>query len=65
MVLHEGKNRHIRRMMEACGVEVLRLLRVSIGPLPLGSLAKGKVRELSPTEKLGLDDAIKARRAQR
>jgi 23S rRNA pseudouridine2605 synthase len=65
MVLHEGKNRHIRRMMEACGVEVLRLLRVSIGPLSLGSLAKGKVRELSSTEKLGLDDAIKARRARR
>ena len=65
MVLNEGKNRHIRRMMEACGVEVLRLLRVSIGPVPLGSLAKGKVRELSPREKLGLDDAIKARQAQR
>ncbi len=65
IVLNEGKNRHIRRMMEACGVEVLRLLRVSIGPLPLGTLAKGKVRELSPAEKLGLDDAIKARCAQR
>src|SRR6266850_1792256 len=45
IALSEGKNRHIRRMMDACGVEVLRLLRVSVGPLPLGALAKGKVRE--------------------
>jgi 23S rRNA pseudouridine2605 synthase len=64
IVLREGRNRHIRRMMEACAVEVLRLLRVSIGPLPLGRLAKGSVRELSPEEKLGLDNAIKARRAE-
>jgi 23S rRNA pseudouridine2605 synthase len=63
--LSEGRNRQIRRMMDACGVEVLRLLRVSIGPLPLGSLAKGKVRELSPKEKLALDDAIRACRVQR
>jgi 23S rRNA pseudouridine2605 synthase len=52
-------------MMEAFGVEVLRLLRVSIGPLPLGSLAKGKVRELSPKEKLALDDAVRTRRVPR
>ena len=64
IVLSEGRNRHIRRMMEAFGVKVLRLLRVSIGPLPLGSLAKGKVRELSPKEKLALNDAIRTRRVQ-
>src|SRR5438309_1512214 len=36
IILDEGKNRHIRRMMEAAGVEVLRLVRVAIGPLVLG-----------------------------
>lgn len=55
ITLHEGKNRHIRRMMDDCGAEVLRLLRVSIGPLPLGDLAKGCVRTLSPAEKAALD----------
>ena len=65
ILLREGKNRHIRRMMEACGVEVVRLLRVSVGPLPLGSLAKGKVRELSPKEKAALDGAIAVQKSWR
>lgn len=65
IALSEGKNRHIRRMMDACGVEVLRLLRVSVGPLPLGTLAKGKVRELAVREKLALDEAISKSRPQR
>jgi len=50
IVLDEGKNRQIRRMLEACGVEVLRLIRVGIGPLELGDLAKGKARELTGAE---------------
>ena len=50
IVLEEGKNRQIRRMMEAFGVEVLRLIRVKIGRLELGDLAKGKARELTRTE---------------
>lgn len=50
IVLEEGKNRQIRRMMEACGVEVLRLIRVAIGPLKLGDLTKGKARELTRAE---------------
>jgi 23S rRNA pseudouridine2605 synthase len=58
IVLDEGKNRQIRRMLAACGVEVLRLVRVAIGPLELGELAKGKTRELKPEEKLVLDRAI-------
>jgi 23S rRNA pseudouridine2605 synthase len=55
IVLHEGKNRHIRRMLAALGVEVLRLVRVAIGGLTLGDLAKGSCRKLTPKEKAALD----------
>ncbi len=58
IVLDQGKNRHIRRMMEARGIEVLRLVRVGIGPLQLGDLAKGKPRALSNDEKRMLDLAL-------
>jgi len=50
IVLHEGKNRHIRRMLDACAVEVLRLIRVAIGAINLGNLEKGKARELTREE---------------
>jgi 23S rRNA pseudouridine2605 synthase len=55
IVLDEGKNRQIRRMMEGMGVEVLRLVRVAIGPLHLGDLAKGEHRALTADEKRMLD----------
>jgi 23S rRNA pseudouridine2605 synthase len=58
IVLDEGKNRQIRRMLAALGVEVLRLVRVAIGPLQLGDLAKGTYRRLSAEEKLALDRAM-------
>jgi 23S rRNA pseudouridine2605 synthase len=58
IVLDEGKNRQIRRMLDARGVEVLRLIRVSIGPLQLGELAKGAHRLLRPDEKDALDQAL-------
>lgn len=58
IVLEEGKNRQIRRMMEKLGVEVLRLVRVAIGPLHLGTLAKGKYRHLSAEEKTRMDIAM-------
>jgi 23S rRNA pseudouridine2605 synthase len=58
IVLDEGKNRQIRRMLEALGVEVLRLMRVAIGPVQLGKLAKGVFRPLSAEEKLALDRAM-------
>jgi 23S rRNA pseudouridine2605 synthase len=58
VVLDEGKNRHIRRMLEALGVEVLRLVRVAIGPLALGDLAKGAARDLTAVEKAALDRAM-------
>ena len=58
IVLDEGKNRQIRRMLEALGIEVLRLVRVAIGPLPLGDLAKGSSRPLTAEEKSTLDRAM-------
>ncbi|MBD8900349.1 pseudouridine synthase [Rhodanobacter sp. DHG33] len=50
VVLDEGRNRHIRRLLAALGFEVLRLVRVAIGPLPLGELGKGQWRHLSAAE---------------
>jgi len=58
ITLHEGKNRQIRRMMQALEVNVLRLLRVAIGPLQLGNLQKGTFRRLTVDEKLALDRAM-------
>lgn len=57
VVLSGGKNRQIRRMFAACGHEVLRLLRVAIGPLALGDLPKGAWRVLSDAEIRALADA--------
>ena len=50
IVLDEGKNRHIRRLLDALGIEVLRLVRISIGPLALGTLVKGAWRHLTADE---------------
>jgi 23S rRNA pseudouridine2605 synthase len=59
VVLEEGKNRQIRRMLAQSGVEVLRLVRVSVGPLSLGGLAKGAWRALTENEKRTLDAAMR------
>jgi len=50
MTLHEGKNRQIRRMCEAVGLEVARLKRISVGPVRLGMLKTGVWRELTKEE---------------
>jgi 23S rRNA pseudouridine2605 synthase len=50
IVLTEGKNREVRRMIEAVGFKVLKLVRTHIGPLSLGSLEVGQWRELTPRE---------------
>ena len=59
IILEEGKNRHIRRMLQARGVEVLRLVRIAVGPLQLGDLAKRAFRRLTPEEKAALDQSMK------
>jgi 23S rRNA pseudouridine2605 synthase len=59
VVLDEGKNRQIRRMLENSGIEVLRLIRVAIGPLPLGELAKGSCRALTEGERRTLDATLR------
>lgn len=46
-ILHEGRNRQIRKMCESQGLEVARLKRISIGPIKLGMLKQGDYRELS------------------
>jgi pseudouridine synthase len=50
VVLAEGKNREVRRMIEAVGFKVLKLVRTGIGPLTLAGLEIGKWRELTPSE---------------
>jgi 23S rRNA pseudouridine2605 synthase len=50
VVLDEGKNRHIRRLLSALGINVRRLVRVAMGSLELGSLPKGACRHLSAEE---------------
>jgi 23S rRNA pseudouridine2605 synthase len=64
ITLDEGKNRQIRRMLQQLGMEVLRLIRVAIGPLALGQLPKGKSRALARVEKSALDQAIRLSRGQ-
>ncbi|MFL2859214.1 MAG: pseudouridine synthase [Pontiellaceae bacterium] len=57
--LTEGKNRHIRRMMEVLNKKVLRLQRFSIGPIDLGNLKIGEYRRAKPSELKILRSLIK------
>ena len=50
IVMTEGRKREVRRMLAGVGLPVRRLVRVRIGPLRLGTLAPGEVRELTPDE---------------
>jgi len=66
MSIREGKNRQIRRMCEAVGLEVARLSRKSIGAVKLGMLKPGHYRELKPVEVQALKGAAqKASRQKR
>jgi 23S rRNA pseudouridine2605 synthase len=58
LVIHEGRNRIVRRLLAAVGHPVLRLSRTAIGPIQLASLRSGQVRELDPDELGALLDAV-------
>ena len=58
VTIQEGRNRQVRRMCEAVGLEVARLKRTSIGPLKLGMLQPGQWRELRPGELIALRNAV-------
>ena len=64
MTLKEGKNREIRRMCEAVGLEVVRLKRNAEGVVKLGMLKPGTYRELTKAEVNGLRAAAAKGRAQ-
>ena len=55
VVLSEGRNRQIRRLLGAVGADVLRLVRIDVGGVRLGDLPRGAVRHLTPAEKAMLD----------
>ncbi len=58
IVIREGRNRQIRKMCEAVGLEVARLRRTAIGPLKLGMLKPGEYRELTSEELKALRNAV-------
>ena len=59
IVIHEGKNRQVRRMFKAVGHPVLELCRIGIGNLEIGRLAVGQCRRLSPAEVESLRKAVR------
>ena len=59
IVIHEGRNRQVRKMCEAVGLEVARLKRTSIGPLRLGMLKPGAYRDLTSEELKAVCNAVK------
>lgn len=65
ITIHEGRNRQVRRMLEAVGSPVTRLVRVRIGPLRLRDLKPGHWRRLSPKEVHSLSAACGPRGAKR
>lgn len=58
LTIREGRTREVRRLCEAVGLEVLRLVRTSFGPVTLGSLEPGATRSLTPKERMQLDSLV-------
>lgn len=58
LTISEGRNRQVRRMCEALGLELLRLHRVRVGPIEIGSLAPGALRPLTREEVTALRRAV-------
>ena len=61
ITITEGRNRQVRRMLEALGATVLKLVQVRIGPLTLGGLQMGKWRELEADEVIKLRKMTRAK----
>jgi 23S rRNA pseudouridine2605 synthase len=61
ITITEGRNRQVRRMIEAVGSAVLKLVRTAIGPVQIGDLQIGKWRELTPRERRLLAGSHRAR----
>jgi 23S rRNA pseudouridine2605 synthase len=55
VTIDEGRNRQVRRVLEALGYRVVRLIRTAVGSVQLGALAQGETRMLSGAEKSLLD----------
>ena len=58
VTIHEGRYHIIRRLMEAIGVEVLRLIRTRFGPISLGETPEGRWRDLNEGELISLQKAL-------
>ena len=58
VTIHEGRYHIIRRLMEAIGVDVLRLIRTRFGPISLGETPEGRWRDLNDGELLNLQNAL-------
>ena len=58
LTIKEGRNRQVRKMCEAVGLEVARLRRTAVGPLKLGMLKPGEYRELTADELRAIRTAI-------
>jgi 23S rRNA pseudouridine2605 synthase len=58
LTIREGRTREVRRLCEHVGLEVLRLVRTSFGPVQLGSLAAGTTRMLTTKERTLLDALV-------
>ena len=58
VTIHEGRYHIIRRLMEAVGVDVLRLIRTNFGPISLGDTPEGRWRDLNSAELLSLQNAL-------
>lgn len=65
ITLTEGRNREVRRMVEAIGSKVLKLVRVAIGPVRIGDLQIGKWRALTAAEVRGLAPELSTRDARK